>query len=195
MAATHESSVRRTAVVENRSTCGTVRRMESSHPFQAHIELLQFFLAHRDDIVERIEGALNAQRKPIDYLQDSSLLSRLFEDCFFTLTGITHSQSRLRGQLEEAHWASGFRPRDLPGLHNGLADPAERMIRGFYLWRQTRWPGRNGRFRYAHTLFNLYVIRCLTLLSMRLWDAPRLAPLARGGAGSASAGDRLSNVQ
>ncbi len=153
-------------------------------PFQAHIELLQFFLAHRADIVERIQGVLNAQRKPSEYLQDGSLLSRHFEDCFFTLTGVTHSQSRLRGQLEEAQWASGFRPRELPGLHNGLVDPAEMMIRGFYLWRQTRWPGRNGRVHYAHTLFNLYLIRCLELLSMRLWDA-----------GSSSAGDRLSQVQ
>jgi hypothetical protein len=153
-------------------------------PFQEHVELLQFFLAHRDDIVERIEGLLNAQRKPPDYLQDASLLARLFEDCFFTLTDVTRSQSRLRGQLEDAHWARGFRPRDLPGLHNGLVDPAEMMIRGFYLWQQTRWPGRNGRVHYAHTLFNLYVIRGLELLSMRLWDEE-----------ASSAGDRLSHVQ
>jgi len=153
-------------------------------PFQAHIELLHFFLAHRDDIVERIQGALNAQRQPIEYLQDSVLLSRHFEDCFFTLTGVTHSQSHLRGQLAEAHRASGFRPREIPGLHNGLVDPAEMMIRGFHLWQQTRWPGRNGRVRYANTLFNLYVVRCLALLSMRLWDA-----------GPRSAGDRLSQVQ
>jgi hypothetical protein len=151
-------------------------------PFLAHIELLQFFLGHRNDIVERIQGVLNAQRKPIEYLQDGPLLSRHFEDCFFI--GVTHSQSRLRGQLEEAHWASGFRPREIPGLHNGLIDPAEMMIRGFHLWRQTRWPGRNGRVRYAQTLFNLYVIRCLELLTMRLWDA-----------GSSGAGDRLSQVQ
>jgi hypothetical protein len=58
------------------------------------------------------------------------------------------------------------------------------MIRGFHYWRQTRWPGRNGRVRYAHTLFNLYVLRCLELLSMRLWDA-----------GSSSAGDRLAQIQ
>jgi hypothetical protein len=152
------------------------------HLFQAHLELLQFFLAHRDDIVERIQGVLNAQRKPIEYLRDGSLLSRHFEDCFFI--GVTHGQSRLRGQLEEAHWSSGFRPRELPGLHNGLIDPAEMMIRAFYLWQQTRWPGRNGRVRYAQTLFNLYVIRCLELLSMRLWDD-----------GPSSAGDRLSLVQ
>jgi hypothetical protein len=151
-------------------------------PFQAHIELLQFFLAHRDDIVERIQGLLNAQRRPIEYLQDGSLLSRHFEDCFFI--GVTQSQSRLRGQLEEAHWAGGFRPRELPGLHNGLVDPAEMMIRAFHLWRQTRWPGRNGRVRYAHTLFNLYVIRCLELLSMRLWDEE-----------SSRAGEGLSQVQ
>jgi hypothetical protein len=151
-------------------------------PFQAHIELLQFFLSHRDDVVERIQGVLNAQRKPIEYLRDGSVLSRHFEDCFFI--GVTHSQSRLRGQLEDAHWASGFRPRELPGLHNGLIDPAEMMIRAFYLWQQTRWPGRNGRVRYAHTLFNLYVIRCLELMSMRVWDA-----------GPNSAGDRLSHVQ
>jgi hypothetical protein len=153
-------------------------------PFQAHIELLHFFLAHRDEIVERIQGLLNAQRKPIHYLQDGSHLSRHFEDCFFTLAGVTDIQSRLRGQLEEAHRASGFTPREIPGLHNGPADPAEMMMRAFYLWRQTRWPGRNGRARYAHTLFNLYVIRCLELLTMRVWDA-----------GSSGAGDRLAEVQ
>ena len=163
-------------------------------PFQAHIELLQFFLAHRGDIVEKIQGLLNAQRQPIEYLRDSSLLSRHLEDCFFTLTGITHSQSRLRGQLDEAHWAGGFRPRELPGLHNGLADPAEMTIRGFYLWQQTRWPGRNGRVRYAHTLFNLYVLRCLTLLSVRIWDEGVVSrTLGEGGANGAS--DRLATVQ
>jgi hypothetical protein len=153
-------------------------------PFQAHLELLQFFLARRDDIVESIQGTLNAQRKTSEYLQDGARLSGHFEDCFFTITGVTHSQSRLRGQLERAHWSSGFKPREIPGLHNGLADPAEMMVRGFHLWGQTRWPGRNGRVRYAHTLFNLYVIRCLELLSMRLWDA-----------GAGNAGDRLSQVQ
>ena len=156
----------------------------SQVPFQAHLELLQFFLAHRDEIVERLQGVLNAQRKPIAYLQDGPLLSRQFEDCFFTLPRSPTANRACRGQLEEAHWASGFKPRALPGLHNGLIHPAEMMIRAFHLWRQTRWPGRNGRVHYAHTLFNLYPIRCLELLTMRLWDA-----------GSSSAGDRLSHVQ
>ena len=62
-------------------------------PFHAHAERLQLFLAHRDEIVERIQGLLNAQREPIQYLQDGPLLSRHFQDCFFTLT--TPDQSRL----------------------------------------------------------------------------------------------------
>src|SRR5688572_21537742 len=146
-------------------------------PFHAHIELLRAFMARRDEIVEGIEGLLNAQRKPSHYLQDGPLLFRHVEDCFFTFTGITRQQFRLRGQLQEAHWASGFRPRKIPGLHNDLVDPAEMMVRAFHLWQQTHWPGHNGRVRYAHTLFNLYVIRCIALLSMRLWDAgPNSAP-------------------
>jgi hypothetical protein len=59
----------------------------------------------------------------------------------------------------------------MPELPNDLFDPAEMMVRGFNLWRQTRCPGRNDRIRYAHTLFNLYVLRCLVLLTMRIWDA------------------------
>jgi len=127
---------------------------------------------------------LNAQRKPEEYLQDRARLSADVEDCFFALTGLAHDQRRLRGQLEEAHWASGLKPREGPGLHNGLVDPAEMMVRAFHFWGRTRWPGRNGRVHYAHTLFNLYVIRCLELLTMRIWDD-----------GPAHAGERLAQVQ
>jgi hypothetical protein len=170
-------------------------------PFPANVELLRQFLTHREGIVESIEAVLNAQRKPIRYLQDHSLLSRHFEDCFFARIGATASQTRLRGQLEEAHWAGGFRPRQVQDLHNDLIHPAEMMIRGFYCWQQTRWPGRNGRIHYAHTLFNLYVIRCLQFLSMRLWDAVPAAGRASGRAsgrtdeGPSSAGGRLAEIQ
>ncbi len=153
-------------------------------PFQANVDLLRLFLTHRENIVESIEAVLNAQRKPIAYQQDQSLLSRHFEDCFFSRTAVTASQPRLRAHLEEAHWAGGFRPRQVEGLHNDLIDPAEMMIRAFYCWQQTRWPGRNGRMRYAHTLFNLYVIRWLQFMSMRLWDED---PTGAGG--------RLTEIQ
>ena len=158
-------------------------------PFQANVELLRLFLTHREDIVESIEAVLNAQRKPIQYLQDHSLLSRHFEDCFFARTAATASQKRLRGQLEEAHWARGFRPRQVQGLYNDLIHPVEMMIRGFYCWQQTRWPGGNGRMHYAHTLFNLYVLRWLQFLSMRLWDE------GPSGFAQEKAGGRLAEIQ
>lgn len=153
-------------------------------PFQAHVERLRLFLTHREDIVESIEGVLNAQRKPIPYLQDRSLLSRHFEDCFVARTAVTAGQT-----LEEAHWAGGFRPRQVHYLHNDLIHPAEMMIRGFHFWQQTRWPGRNGRMHYAHALFNLYVIRCLEFLSMRLWDE------YPDGSAQVNAGGRLAEIQ
>jgi hypothetical protein len=139
-------------------------------PFQPNLELLRLFLTRRDEIVESLEAALNAQRKPIGYLHDHSLLSRDFEDCFFARAAGAAGQTRLRSQLEEAHWARGFRPRPVQDLHNDLIHPAEMMIRAFYCWQQTRWPGRNGRVHYAHTLFNLYVLRWLQFLSMRVFD-------------------------
>ena len=138
--------------------------------FQAHAELFRLFLQHRKEIVSRIQDLLNAQRKPVQYLQDRAGLSRLLSDCFYSLPVITAEQAQLQGQLEQAHWASGFRPRQVTELFNDLINPAEMMIRGFYCWQQTRWPGRNARVRYAHTLFALFVIRSLTFLVMRIWD-------------------------
>ncbi|HUQ51699.1 MAG TPA: hypothetical protein VM692_05725 [Gammaproteobacteria bacterium] len=155
------------------------RRVEV--PFQRHVELLQSFLAHRDEIVERVQNALNAQRKPAHYLQDARLLARELEDCVFAAAG--PSAEPLRRQLDDAHLASGFKPRQAPGEPNDLIDPAELMTRAFFLWQRTRWPGHDGRTRYAHTLFGLYVLRRLMLLAMRIWDgdaaraAERLAQL------------------
>jgi hypothetical protein len=139
-------------------------------PFQAHIELLQAFLARRDQIVERIQALLNSQQRPAYYLNDRALLAREFEDCFFASPAVTRGQLALRGQAQAAHWADGFKPRDMPGIPNDMFDPADLVTRAFGLWSQTRWPGRNGRIRFAQTLFNLYVVRWLALLAMRLWD-------------------------
>jgi hypothetical protein len=160
-------------------------------PFHAHVELLELFLKHHDEIVDKIQELLNGQRKPIQYLQEGPVLSRHFEDCFFTLTSITREHSRLRGQLEKAHWTSGFKPREMPGQHNDLFDPAEMMVRAFHFWRQTHWPGHSGRVRYALTLFSLYVIRQLALLLMRLWDDANHA----SSCGPDGVQDRLLKVQ
>jgi hypothetical protein len=158
--------------------------MPGEAPFNAHVELLALFLSHRKAIVDNIQGVLNAQRKPVQYLQDRPLLYLQIEDCFYTQAAVTDQQARLRGQLDRAHRSSGFSPRQIQELFNDLINPAEMMIRAFHCWRQTRWPGRSGRVRYAHTLFNLYLLRCLELLSMRVFDA-----------GSGGAGDRLAEVQ
>jgi hypothetical protein len=135
--------------------------------FETHVELLRRFLTGREEIVENIQVVLKAQGKPSEYLQDRPLLSRHFEDCFLV---VTRGQTHLRGQLEETHWASGFRPREVHHLHNDLIDPVEMMMRGMHCWQQTGWPGRSGRVHYAHTLFNVHVLRRLQFLSMRIWD-------------------------
>src|SRR5690606_11312095 len=82
------------------------------------------------------------------------------------------------------HWGRGFEPREAPGMSNDLIDAAELMKRGFHLWASTRWPGRNGRARWAQTLFNPYLLRTIALLVMRVWDA-----------GRDKAGERLAAVQ
>jgi hypothetical protein len=145
--------------------------------FQAHVELLRYFIIQRSPIVECIQGALNAQGRP-SLQQDRALLARHFEDCYFSQPGLSREQSALRGQLQQAHWA-GFRPRVMPGIPNEMFDPADMMARAFNVWQHTRWPGRNGRLRYAQTLFNLHVVRCLTLLDMRLCDAGPAGAAAR----------------
>jgi hypothetical protein len=152
-------------------------------PFKAHVELLSSFVADRSAIVERIQELLTARRRPGSDLQDAGLLRREIEHRF-AHPGLGGERSQLRGELEEAYWKSAFRPRNIPGLRNGLVDPGEMAVRAFHLWQQTRWPGRNGRIRYAHTLFSLYVLRSLEILSMRLWDAADESP-----------GHRLSQIQ
>jgi hypothetical protein len=151
-------------------------------PFERHVDLVKAFLARRAEIVERIAELLNAQRKPSRYTSDIPELSRRFEECFFRPAELTDTHLRLKLQLEEAHWASGFKPRQTPDQHNDLIDPAELIARAFLMWQRTRWPGYRGRVLYAHTLFNVYLLRRLMLLAMRLWDA-----------GSPS--DRLAQVQ
>ncbi|MEO6185869.1 MAG: hypothetical protein ABIP38_12685, partial [Steroidobacteraceae bacterium] len=152
-------------------------------PFEAHIDVLQSFLARRDQIIEQVQGLLNARGRPAHSLRDRPQLSRQFEDLFYS-TAVAADRVHLKGKLQEAHWASGFKPRVMPGIPNEMFDPADMIVRAFSLWQHTRWPGRNGRIRYAHTLFNLYLIRCLALLTMRLWDV-----------GTVDASGKLAGIQ
>src|SRR5262245_12779597 len=83
-------------------------------PFQKHVELLRSFLTQRGQIVERIQTLLNAQRKPPQSLHDVPLLSRQLGDCFFAAPALAAQRSTLERQLDEAHWAAGFKPRPTP---------------------------------------------------------------------------------
>lgn len=135
--------------------------------FQEYADLLRRFLTHRDAIAERIESFLNAQRKPVRY---PSLLFHDFEACFLVRDAITAIPAGLRTALEEVHWSAGFRPRQVQHVYNDLIHPAEMTMRAVHCWQHTRWPGRGDRLHYAHTLFNLYVLRWLQFLSIRVFD-------------------------
>jgi hypothetical protein len=155
--------------------------LQSPVPFQAHVELLRVFLEGRDRITGSIQSLLEAKQKPAAWREEKALLAHLFEEAFFAPDIVTAEQQALRGELQRAHWARGFRPKAAEGRNNDLPDAGEMMARAFLYWQQTRWPGNEVRRRYAHGLFNLYLLRALELLSMRIWDegpdgaAPRLA--------------------
>jgi hypothetical protein len=153
-------------------------------PFEAHLELLRWFLSRRPEVVARLAGLLNAQRKPPQSLHDVPLLARQLAECFFGVPGITEEQRALQRQLDDAHRASGFEPRHAPGEPNDLVEPAQLTSRAFHLWQRTRWPGHEGRVRYAQTLFNVFCLRRLLLLSVRIWDTEPL-----------QAGERLAQLQ
>ncbi len=151
-------------------------------PFEAHVQLLRHFLERRAEIVERILQVAVAQQKVGGSPQARGSLARQLEAGFFA--SAAPEQLRLRGQLEHAHRSRGFTPRNMPDVHNDLVDPAEMLIRALNFWRLSPWVGRHDRARFAQTLFNLYLLRSLELLSMRVCDA---------GPGSAS--QRLTAVQ
>lgn len=136
--------------------------------FDAYTALLQRLLAQRKPVVDALERLLNSQKRPLAWQQDQLGLALAFREYLQEGAGLTASQTALFDQLEQAHWAGGFKPRATTG--NDIIDPAALLLRGFHCWRQTRWPGQRGRLRYAHTLFNVAVLRCLTLLVLRIWD-------------------------
>jgi hypothetical protein len=148
-----------------------------SSAFQTHLDVLRALIERRDTIVANIEAVLNCQKAPVEYQHDYPRLSQQFHACL-----VPREAAILPGQLEQAHWDSGFRPRNSPG--NDLVHPVEQMVRAFNLWRLTRWPGAKGRLRFAHTLFNLHVLRSLALLCLRIWDEDM-----------AGAGARLAQLQ
>lgn len=135
--------------------------------FSTGVGLLHEVLKRRTAVVAQLEALLNCQKKGPDFQQDLTLQTRLFHGCF-PAAGVPAEAATLNAWLEARRADDGLRPRAKPG--NDLVDPVQMLLRGFHFWNQTRWPGQKGRLRYAHNLFNLFVVRCLALSTLRLWD-------------------------
>ena len=85
--------------------------------------------------------------------------------------------------MDAAHLADGFEPARQDGYARGL-DPVELVFRACHHWNSSRWPGRNSRLVFAQSLYAVFVLHQLELLSLRIWDA-----------GNDRAAERLQHVQ
>ena len=139
--------------------------------FSQHLALVDRFLHHRLDIVERIERTLlNVRDKDTSRRRDRPFFARTFGACFFGLPALPSELSRLKGQLAAQHLADGFEPvATEDGFVNEL-DPLELILRAYEHWGHHRWPGQSGRLSYAQTLYGAFVLRQLESLSLRIWD-------------------------
>jgi hypothetical protein len=152
--------------------------------FAEHLALFQQLLAHRRDIVQRIEQhLLNVQGKDTSRRRDRPHFDQLLNTCFFALPGLPAGSSRLKGQLAARHVADGFEPIALDRYSHEL-DPLELILRAYHHWDRHRWPGRSGRLTFAHTIYAAFMLRQLEGLSLRIWDD-----------GSGQAPDRLDEIQ
>ena len=166
--------------------------------FSGHIALLEQFLSSRQAIVDGLErhlfgarGKANAENGDRDSIADS------FNGCFFESPAISPHLSHLKGQLDAAHLADGFEPARQDGYARGL-DPVELVLRAYHHWDSSRWPGRNGRLVFAESLYAVFVLHQLELLSLRIWDEGSDRPWAIGHRPSSKydlAAERLQHVQ
>ena len=155
-----------------------------SFAFSDHIGLLEQFLAGRQQIVDDIDRRLlNVRGKATDRRADRGASDDTLTTCFFESPAVSPRSSRLKGQLAAAHLAEGFSPASAHDYSREL-DPVELVRCAQHVWERDRWPGRNGRIAYAQSLFAVFILRQLALLSLRVWDE-----------GNEMASQRLRQVQ
>ena len=139
--------------------------------FSEHLALLDRFLHHRLDIVERIERTLlNVRDKDTSRRRDRPFFERTLGVCFFGLPALPSELSRLNGQLAAQHLADGFEPVATANAFVNELDPLELILRAYEHWDQHRWPGRSGRLSYGQVLYTVFMIRLLEGMSLRIWD-------------------------
>ena len=152
--------------------------------FSDHVALLGEFLDRRREIADRIEGRLlNAQGKETSRRRDRPFFDQTLGACFFGLSGLPDGLVHLRGQLQAQHLADGFEPVVIDRHANEL-DPLDLVIRAYERWDQSRWPGKSGRLTYAATICDIFLLRQIEQLTLRIWDD-----------GSEGAEGRLQEVQ
>jgi hypothetical protein len=141
-----------------------------SFGFSDHVGLLEQFLAGRRPIVDDIDRRLlNVRGKPDVVGADRRLIDDILTRCFFESSSVPTSGARLKGQLAAAYLTDGFdqvRAHD----YSGELDPAGLVRYAQHVWGRGRWPGRNGRLAYAQSIYAVFVLRQLALLSLRIWD-------------------------
>ena len=139
-------------------------------PFSDYVNLLDQFLAGRQQIVECLERQLfSARGKAIARNADRESITDIFNDCFFGLPKLSRDLSGLQGKLTAAHLSDGFEPARQDGYSRDL-DPVELVLRACHHWETTRWPGTNGRLVYTNSLYTVFMLRQLEHLSLRIWD-------------------------
>lgn len=138
--------------------------------FSDYIGLMERFLAARRAIVDDLERQLFGARGRVSAQHaDRDSIADIFKTCFFESPAIARDLTRLSRQLDAAHLADGFEPARQDGYSRGL-DPVELVLRAFHHWERDRWPGRNARLVFADSLYAVFMLRQLELLSLRIWD-------------------------
>jgi len=139
-------------------------------PFSDHVALLTHHLHRRAVIVDTIEGTLlNVRGKETSRIRDRRFFEQRVNACFYGAPGLSRDLAKLKGELAARHIADGFDPVLLDRYTHEL-DPLELIVRAYEYWDRHRWPGSSGRKSYAESVYTVFVLRQLELLTSRIWD-------------------------
>ena len=160
-------------------------------PFANHIALVERLLAGRHAIIDGLERQLFSGRgKAYALSGDRESIADIFNATFVDALTNTPHLPDLMGQLAAAHVADGYEP--LKDGYTRDLDPVELVLRACHYWDRDRWPGRNGRLRYAEALYTACILRQLEQLSLRVWDPSTALGASEG---DDAAAERLQDVQ
>ena len=100
---------------------------------------------------------------------DRGFFENILTSCFFESPAVSTESSRLKGQLAAARVADGFEPVPEDNYSREI-DPVGLVRYAQHVWDRDRWPGKNGRIGYAQRVYDVFILRQLAHLSLRIWD-------------------------